>query len=292
LEKSKKSSEFKPLDLPQIIETPDFQAEFKDALKRFTESYRKIVPDFSEPTAADPIYHILIELTLNKVIGTEKINSAAYAQLVKLSNEIDFIFKGKIRPGESFEAYRDRMRGTKDQASTAGTPAMYKALTFLYGEASLTAAGVTRTASVMDAYVQAANGELLISVLINSDAADLKAAVVNALTDAFKKESVKPALDSVTFIEARAVPFSINAVISLQPGYSKSYQARIEENFKKSFEAQKKLGWAPTMSWIVRELHQPGVRSVILQSPATNIPVQADRYATITRLDLTVEESA
>ncbi|MDQ3231782.1 MAG: hypothetical protein M3Q07_08185, partial [Pseudobdellovibrionaceae bacterium] len=166
------------------------------------------------------------------------------------------------------------------------------ALTFLYGEATLGTEKNARTASVMDAFVQNVEGDLFIHVLINSDAADLKAAVIKALTDAFKKETVKPALDRVTFLEARPTPFVISAIIILSPGYGASHQGAIETAFRARFEAQKKLGWVPTVSWIVKELHQPGVKSVIMRSPETNIPVQAERYASISKLELSVEASA
>lgn len=279
------------MELPKIIESPDFQAKLKTTVERFANSYRKLVPDFTAPTPADPLYHILVEITLNDVIGIERVNHAAYAQLVKLSNEIDFIFKGKIREGESFEAYRERMRGTKDLASPAGSTAMYKALSFLYGEASIGDGDEARKASVVDAHVQTASGQLLISVLINSDATDLKETVLRSLTRAFEKETIRPPLDSVTFIEARPVPFSISAVISLDPGYTEDHRATIESSFRQKFESHKKLGWAPSVSWIVRELHQTGVRSLVLTSPESDIPVQAARYATISRLELTVEEA-
>lgn len=279
------------MSLPNVIESPYFQTKFNERLTAFTKRYQELVPAFEVPTPADPIYQVLIELTLVEVIGVEKVNLAAYAQLVKLSNDIEFIFKGKIREGESFEAYRERMRGTRDLASPAGSEAQYRALTFLYGEASVIKNGQTMTASVMDAFVQNVAGDLLIHVLINSDETELKAAVVAALTSAFKKESVKPALDAVSFIEARDTPFVISALITLSPGYTQSYRETIEKNFREKFEAQKRLGWAPTVSWIIKELHQTGVKSVILRSPVTNIPVQAERYAKIQRLDLIVEES-
>jgi phage-related baseplate assembly protein len=277
------------LDLPNIIETPDFQAKLKDTIERFTAAYQKVRPEFQAPTPADPLYHLLVELVLVSVIGTEKINNAAYTQLVKLSNEIDFIFKGKIREGESYESYRDRMRGTRDLASPAGTDAMYKALTFALGEAALGSGRDARTASVMDAFVQNVKGELFIHVLVNSDAADLKKAVLDALAAAFKKETVKPALDKVTFLLATPTPFVITASITLQPGYTAEYKATIEQTFRARFEANRKLGWMPTVSWIIKELHQPGVKSVIMQSPVSNIPVQPERYASISRLDLSVE---
>ncbi|MDQ3232506.1 MAG: hypothetical protein M3Q07_11845 [Pseudobdellovibrionaceae bacterium] len=280
------------MDLPNIIETPDFQSKLRDTIQRFTAAYKKVYPDFTEPTPADPIYHLLVELVLISVIGTEKINHAAYAQLVKLSNEIEFIFKGKIRDGESYEAYRERMRGTKDLAAPAGTDAMYKALTFLFGEATLGTGDNGKSASVMDAFVQNVEGELFIHALINSDAADLKKAVVDALTAAFRKENVKPALDKVTFLPANATPFVISAIVTLNPGYTADYQSTIEKNFRTRFEAHRKLGWVPTVSWIVKELHQPGVKSVIMRSPTTNITVQAERYALISKLELSVETAA
>lgn len=275
------------MDLPKIVESPDFQANLKNKLDRFTEAYRKIYTDFETPTAADPLYHIFVELTLVEVLGNERINFAAYSQLVKLSNEIEFIFRGKIREGESYEAYRDRMRGTKDLASPAGTEAMYKALTFLYGEATVGG----KTIQVKDAYVKNVDGSLFIYVMTNSDDRTQNDPVIKALTAAFQKETVKPALDEVAFIQALNTPFSIAATIKLQPGYKAAYKASIEESFRKSFEAQKRLGWLPTISWIIKELHLPGVLSVELISPVTINPPAPERYAIIQRIELTVTEA-
>jgi phage-related baseplate assembly protein len=280
------------MQLPKIIESPDFQKSLEENLDRFTELAREKIAGFNRPTPADPAYHLIVEMTLLRVIISEKINAAAYAQLIKLSNDLEFIFKGKLRSGESYEAFRDRMRGTKYLASPAGTVAMYKALTFLYGEATLGTGKDVRSASVQDAYVQASGGALLVHVLMSSDAPDLKAAVIAALTEAFKKEAVKPALDSVTFRAALTTPFSIAATISLMPGFGEDHRAAIEKNFRAKFEAEKRLGWVPTVSWIIKELHQTGVRSVILRSPVSNIPVQPERYAVISTLDLTMETSA
>jgi phage-related baseplate assembly protein len=285
------------LELPKIIESPDFQAKLKQRITDFTNSYKKIVPAFTAPTPADPIYHILVELTLVEVIGIEKVNKAAYAQLLKLSNDIEFIAKGKIRPSEGYEAFRERVRGMKDQVSPAGTPAMYKALTFLFGEATIGTDDQAVSASVLDAYVEPVNneqvkGELLIHVFTNTSNQALKDAVLKALKDAFARDEVKPALDKVTFRSATDVPITINALISLSPGYTKEHRKIIEENFRERFASQVRLGWTPTTSWIVKELHQVGVRSVILKVPQTTINVQEYRYASISKLELTVEEAA
>ncbi len=277
------------MELPKIIESPNFQKLLEENLDRFTALAREKIPAFTRPTPADPSYHLIVEITLLGVIITEKTNAAAYAQLIRLSNDLEFIFKGKLRPGEGYEAFRERMRGTRYLASPAGTVAMYKSLAFLYGEATIGSGRDARSASVRDVFVQAVGGAILVHVLIAPDAADLKTAVISALTEAFKEETVKPALDSVTFKAAQTTPFPIAATISLLPGFGEDHKATIEKNFREKFEAQKRLGWAPTVSWIIKELHQTGVRSVILRSPASNIPVQPERYAVISTLDLTVE---
>ncbi len=277
------------MELPKIIESPNFQKLLEENLDRFTALAQEKIPTFTRPTPADPSYHLIVEITLLGVIITEKTNAAAYAQLIRLSNDLEFIFKGKIRPGENYEAFRERMRGTRYLASPSGTVAMYKALAFLYGEATLGSGRDPRSAAVRDVFVQAVAGAILIHVLIAPDAADLKVAVILALTEAFKQETVKPALDSVTFKPALTTPFPIAAVVSLLPGFGEDHKATIEKNFREKFDAQKRLGWAPTISWIIKELHQTGVRSVILRSPVSNIPVQAERYAVISTLDLTVE---
>ncbi len=275
--------------LPKIIETPDFQKSLEENLDRFTALAREKIPGFTRPTPADPAYHLLVEITLLRVIITEKTNAAAYAQLIKLSNDLEFIFKGKLRPGEDYEAFRARMRGTRYLASPAGTVAMYKALAFLYGEATLGTGRDTRSASVKDAHVQVSGGAILVHVLVSSEAADLKAAVVSALTEAFCQEGVKHALDSVPFRAALTTPFPIAATISLMPGFGQDHKVILEKNFRERFEVEKRLGWVPTVSWIIKELHQTGVRSVVLRSPVSNIPVQPERYAVISTLDLTVE---
>ncbi len=278
------------MDLPKVIDSHEYKAILADKLARFTALCRQsVAADFPEPTAADPSWHHLAEISLTELMIREKINAAAYAQLVKLSNDLDFIFNGKIRSGESFEAYRDRMRGRKYEASSAGTIAMYKALTFLYGEATLGTGMEARTASVQDCFVQNVNGELLIHIIVNSEAQDLRAAVLGNLTEAFRSERVKPALDSVSFRMAGTVPITISGTVSLMPGFAADYRGDIEREFRARFEAEKRLGWAPAVSWITRELHQTGVRSVVLRSPVSNIPVQPERYPVISSLNLTIE---
>jgi phage-related baseplate assembly protein len=281
------------MDLPKVIDSPEYKSILSDKLARFTALCREAVaPDFPEPTAADPSWHHLAEISLTELMIREKINAAAYAQLIKLSNDLDFIFNGKIRSGESFEAYRDRMRGRKYEASSAGTIAMYKALTFLHGEATIETGNEIRSASVQDCYVQNVNGELLIHIMVNSDAQDLRNAVLVNLTESFKGERVKPALDSVSFKLATIVPITIGGTISLMPGYGADYRGVIESQFRARFEAEKRLGWAPAVSWISKELHQTGVRSVVLRSPVSNIPVQPERYPVISSLNLTIEVAA
>ncbi|HET9235916.1 MAG TPA: hypothetical protein VFO10_01625 [Oligoflexus sp.] len=281
------------MDLPKIIESPEFKAIFADKLARFTSLCREsVTADFSEPTAADPSWHHLVEIALTELVIREKINAAAYSQLIKLSNDLEFIFNGKIRSDESFEAYRDRMRGRKYEASSAGTIAMYKALTFLYGEATVGTGNEARTASIQDCYVQNVAGDILIHVIVNSETTDLRNAALGALTEAFKSERVKPALDSVSFRLATPVPITISGTISLMPGYGLDYRGAIETQFRARFEAEKRLGWAPAVSWISKELHQAGVRSVVLRSPVSNIPVQPERYPVISSLNLTLEVAA
>jgi phage-related baseplate assembly protein len=278
------------MDLPKLIENPEFQAIFAQKIAVFTAACRAgITPDFPEPTPADPSWHHLAQLSLSELIIREKTNAAAYAQLTALSNEMEFIYKRSIRDGESYEAFRDRMRGLKYESASAGTPQMYKALTFLYGESKVGHGENSRTVMVMDCHVQNVAGDLLIHVLTNAEDQDSNAAVIKSLTDAFKKDSVKPVLDVVAFKAAAAVPFVINATILLMSGYGVDYKATIEKTFREKFESRKSLGWAPSVSWIIRELHQAGVKSVSMRSPSNNIVVPPERYASISKIDISLE---
>ncbi|WP_218110302.1 baseplate J/gp47 family protein [Oligoflexus tunisiensis] len=279
-------------DLPTIVTPISFDETFQKKLQSFTENYQKEVPEFKTPTPADPLYHILVEIALSELIGSERISQAGYAQLLKYSKDLEILFKSKLRPGETYEEFVERMVNSLSLVSTAGTVAQYKALTFLFGRVRYEEGKESKLARVRGAYVESAGeGQLLIHILTNTDRKDLNDKVLEALTETFYSEMVRPVLDRVTFQMANSIPVSIQGTIYLKPGYTNDYKATVEDTLRKRWNEELALGWQPTTSWIVKELHQLGVKSVILTNPVTDTIVPNKQYASIKMLELNYVEA-
>lgn len=279
-------------ELPTIVETISFEETFQKKLLSFTARYKARVPDFETPTPADPLYHIIIEIALSELIGAQRISQAGLSQLLRYSKDLEFLFKSKAQPGESYEEFAERMINSLSLVSTAGTVAQYKALTFVYGRISYEEGEESKFAKVRGAYVEpAAAGQLLIHVLTNTDNTDLNAKILQTLTEIFAGEEVRPALDTVTFQLARAVEVPIQGVVFLKPGYTVEYQKTLEAAFRTSWEKEKVLGWQPTTSWVVKELHQTGVKSIKLSNPSTDTVIPPFQYASIQRIELEYVEA-
>lgn len=279
-------------ELPTIVEPISFEQTFQKKLNSFTTAYQAQVPDFKTPTPADPVYHIIAEIALSELIGSQRISQAGLAQLLKYSKDLEFLFKSKVQPGETYEDFAERMINGLGLVSTAGTAAQYKALTFLYGILSYKDGDAAKIAKVRGAYVQAAGqGQLLVHLLTNTDRPDLNTLILDKLAAVFKGEEVRPALDSVFFQLANAVRVPIQGVVYLKPGYTVEYQKTLEETFRARWEQEKVLGWQPTTSWVVKELHQTGVKSVLLTNPSTDTPVAEKEYAAIDRIELVYVEA-
>jgi phage-related baseplate assembly protein len=279
-------------DLPTIVQPISFEKTFQEKLKNFTKNYQVEVPEFKTPTPADPLYHILVEIALSELIGSERIAQAGYAQLLKYSKDLELLFKAKIGPDETYEEFVERMVSSLSLVSTAGTVAQYKALTFLFGRVRYTENQEDKIARVRGAYVESAGeGQLLIHLLTNTDRKDLNNKILESLSDAFDGEKVKPVLDSVTFQMANDIPVSIQGTIYLKPGYTQDYKAVVEETLRKRWNEELALGWQPTTSWIVKELHLIGVKSVILTNPVTDTIVPSKQYASIKMLELNYIET-
>lgn len=279
-------------DLPTIVKPVSFEQTFQEKLNRFTENYQKEVPEFKTPTPADPLYHIIVEIALSELIGSERISQAGYAQLLKYSKDLEVLFKAQIEPDETYEEYVERMVNSLSLVSTAGTVAQYKALTYLFGRVRYTEGKEDKIARVRGAFVESAGeGQLLIHLLTNTSRKDLNDKILESLREVFDGEKVRPVLDSVTFQMANSIPVSIQGTIYLKPGYTAAYKTTVEETLRRRWNDELALGWAPTTSWIVKELHQQGVKSVILTNPVTDTTVPSKQYASLALLELNYIET-
>jgi len=279
-------------ELPTIVQPISFEETFQKKLKDFTKAYQAKVPDFKTPTPADPLYHIIAEIALSELIGSQRISQAGLAQLLKYSKDLEFLFKSKVQPGESYEEFAERAINELALVSTAGTVAQYKAGTFVFGRISYEEDKETKVAKVRGAYVEpAGQGKLLIHILTNTGRDDLNNLILEKLAATFAGEEVRPALDNVTFQLARSVNVPIQGTVFLKPGYTAAYKKTIEETFRARWEQEKVLGWQPTTSWVVKELHQAGVKSIKLTNPSTDTVVPASQFASIDTMDLTYIEA-
>jgi phage-related baseplate assembly protein len=261
------------MKIPLLIEDLRHSEIFQDKLTRFTESYRREVPEFETPQPSDPIYQILSELAYSELIIRQKINHAALAQLVALSSELDFIFQGQRRDDESFSDFLSRILLSIGASSPAGSREMYRALAVLSGRFKV---GNT-VHQVLDAAVRPEAGKVVVYILPSSKDNAISSGLAAAVTAYLTKESVKPALDEVEVRVANPLTVNIQADFRLKPGYGQSALDAIQSSLLQSWQREMRLGWMPSVSWITKELHTSVVDAVKLKTPIADAPDSTTR---------------
>jgi phage-related baseplate assembly protein len=276
------------MQIPLLIEDLKHSEIFQDKLTRFTETYRREVPEFEIPQPSDPIYQILSELAYSELIIRQKINHAALAQLVALSSELDFIFQGQRREGEAFADFLSRVLLAIGASSPAGSREMYRALAILSGRFKVGDA----VHGVLDAAIRPEGGKVVVYVLPDSKEIAIGNGLARAVAEYLTRESVKPALDDVEVRVANSVTVNIQADFRLKPGYGQSALDAIQKSLLLSWQRELRLGWMPSVSWITKELHTAAVDAVKLKTPisdAPDSPTRAIEYPSPGKITLALE---
>ena len=264
------------LPTPAVIETLSFETIFSELQAEFQSRY----PDYSALLASDPAVKLLEVAAYREVLLRNRINAAAKASLLAFAtgSDLDHLaaFYGVTRlTDETDEALRLRTRQRIIGFANAGGTAHYRYW------------ALSASPEVADVEVDSPEpGRVRISVLAKGEADTVPDAVLDAVRAVVLRDDIRVLTDTVEVVPAELIPVTVTARIWLYPDTPMAAFEAIEARFKEALAAQSGLGWDLTPSWVIGELHRPGVHKVELHSPTTDIRANANQAVRLMHLNL------
>lgn len=264
------------LPTPAVIETLSFETIFSELQAEFQSRY----PDYSALLASDPAVKLLEVAAYREVLLRNRINAAAKASLLAFAtgSDLDHLaaFYGVTRlTDETDEALRLRTRQRIIGFANAGGAAHYRYW------------ALSASPEVADVEVDSPEpGRVRISVLAKGEADTVPDAVLDAVRAVVLRDDIRVLTDTVEVVPAELIPVTVTARIWLYPDTPMAAFEAIEARFKEALAAQSGLGWDLTPSWVIGELHRPGVHKVELHSPTTDIRANANQAVRLMHLNL------
>lgn len=288
---------------PELIEALDFEAIFRDLVTDFRARH----PDYTALLESDPAMKLLEVFAYREMILRQRVNDAfkatllAFAQGGDLDNLAAFYGVNRQDP-ETDEQLRDRTIERIKGSSTAGGAAWYRfqALTSdnRIADALVTspAPGQVRIAvlSLEGEQIKAATGSELDTIAavygltrttapVESDA-DFRTRIyqfalgnrgdgaasnqlLSVVNTKMQSDTVRVVTDTVSVLSATIALVNVVANIYLLPDQPVAILNGLEQKIRTAFRAQSGLGWDLTPSWLISQLHIPGVQRVELSSP-------------------------
>ena len=269
-------SDLVSLPAPAVIEPLSFETIFLELQTEFQSRY----PDYSALLASDPAVKLLEVAAYREILLRNRINVAAKASLLAFatSSDLDHLaaFYGVTRlMDETDEGLRLRTRQRIIGFANAGGAAHYRYW------------ALSASPEVADVEVDSPEpGRVRISVLAKGEEQTVSNAVLDAVRAVVLRDDIRVLTDTVEVVPAELIPVTVTARIWLYPDTPMAAFDAIEARFKEAFAAQSGLGWDLTPSWVIGELHRPGVHKVELHSPTTDIRANANQAVRLMHLNL------
>ena len=282
------------LQPPDAVETLDFEAIHQGMLA----DLRRLMPEFSALTEADPAYKIIEVAAYREMILRARINAATRATMLAYARGTDldqiagnYAVTRLVRdPGnpntipptplvyETDDELRERVTLSLEGYSTAGARGAYEFH-------ALSASG-----DVLDVGVRNLQpGTVGVSVLSRTGNGAPSAETLRAVQDALNAEDVRPLCDTVQVTGARVAEYRIEAVLTVYPGAgADEVQALATAAAQGYAQAQRRLGRDVTRSGIFAALHGAGVQNVRLVQPAQDVVIGWDQAAYCTAVAVTI----
>jgi len=288
-----------PIDLtrlsaPQVVETLNYET----ILAALRDDLQNRDPAFTALLESDPACKVLEVCAYRELLIRQRVNDAARAVLLAYATGSDLdhlaalygVQRQLIDPGdpsalppvaatyESDAALRARVQLAPEGWTSAGSSGAYR-------YHALSAAPQVKDVSVQSP----SPGEVLVTVLsaVGDGAPD--AALLDAVDATLSDETVRPLCDGVTVQAAQIIPYTISAALTLHYGPDAEVVRCSAEAAVRAYAAtQHRLGADITLSGLYAALHQPGVQSVTLASPAAGLAVDDSQAAWCQALAVTV----
>ncbi|WP_265017027.1 baseplate assembly protein [Wolbachia endosymbiont (group B) of Endotricha flammealis] len=249
---------------------------YEEIFSRMKEELVNRDTSFTALVESDPAIKILEVAAWRELLLRERINEAVKSNLLKFATGEDLgnlaEFYGVEREKEEEdERFRKRIKAKIKGWSTGGNY-RYHAL--------------SADRRVKDALVESPiPGKVQISIL--STELSTTGIVLEELLEIVKKQVTRDDIsvltDTITVIGCNITEIDIHSRMSINPVIS---EEEIKKQFIKKFEANRRLGWNVTRSWIIANLFVEGVENVELIEPREDVMVLGNECANLKNLKI------
>ncbi|WP_353276160.1 baseplate J/gp47 family protein [Wolbachia endosymbiont (group A) of Pipizella viduata] len=244
---------------------------YEEIFSRMKEELVRRDETFSGLVESDPAMKVLEVAASRELLLRQRINEAVKSNLLKFATGEDLdnlaeFYGVERQKEEDDERLRKRVKAKIASWSTGGSKEYYK-----YH-------ALSADSRVQDALVESPiPGKVQISILstkLSTASEELLEIVKKQIT----RDDIRVLTDAVTVIGCNIMEIDIHSRMSISPVISKE---EIKKQFIKKFEANRRLGWNVTRSWIIANLFVEGVENVELIEPREDVVVLGNECAVL-----------
>lgn len=278
------------LQAPDLIEALDFETILAEALAQF----RRLMPEFSALTEADPVYKLLQLFAARELLLRQRANDKAQQTMLAFATGTNLDHLGALfgvarlvlDPGqpeidiaptyESDVDFRRRIQLAPEGFSVAGPEGAY-----IYH-------ALSAAADVMDASATSpAPGQVLVTVQSRTGDGAAPQALLDEVAAILTNDDVRPLTDNVTVQSAEIVPYAIRGRVYTYAGPDSAVVMREAMRSLLAYLAEAhRIGRDVPESAIKAKLFVDGVQRVELDSPAADIRISRTQAAYCTSIDI------
>ncbi|WP_353269621.1 baseplate J/gp47 family protein [Wolbachia endosymbiont (group A) of Myopa testacea] len=252
---------------------------YEEVFSRMKEELVKRDASFTGLVESDPAIKILEVAAWRELLLRQRINEAVKSNLLKFATGEDLdnlaeFYGVERQKEEDDERFRKRIKAKIMGWSTCGSKEYYR-----YH-------ALSADSRVKDALVESPiPGKVQISILLTQ--LSTTGIALEELLEIVKKQvtrdDIRVLTDTVTVIGCNITEIDIHSRISTN--YITS-EEEIKKQFIKKFEANRRLGWDVTRSWIIANLFVEGVENVELIEPKEDVVVLGNECANLRNLKI------
>ncbi|MGV7197678.1 baseplate assembly protein [Xanthomonas axonopodis] len=278
------------LQAPDLIEALDFETIFSDALAQF----RRLMPEFSALTEADPVYKILQLFAARELLLRQRANDKAQQTMLAFATGTNLDHLGALfgvarlvlDPGQqeagvapSYESdvdFRRRIQLAPEGFSVAGPEGAY-----IYH-------ALSAAADVMDASATSpAPGQVLVTIQSRTGNGTAPQSLLDQVAAILTNDDVRPLTDSVTVQSAQIVPYAIRGRVYTYAGPDSAVVMREAlRSLQAYLDEAHRIGRDVPESAIKAKLFADGVQRVELDAPAADIRISRTQAAYCTAINI------
>ncbi|CAD0313951.1 baseplate assembly protein [Xanthomonas hortorum] len=278
------------LQAPDLIEALDFETIFTQAIAQF----RKLLPEFSALTEADPVYKLLQLFAARELLIRQRANDKAQQTMLAFATGTNLDHLGALfgvarlvlDPGqpengtpttyESDVDFRRRIQLAPEGFSVAGPEGAY-----IYH-------ALSAAADVMDASATSpAPGQVLVTVQSRTGDGTAPQALLDEVAAIFTNDDVRLLTDSVTVQSAQIVPYAIRGRVYTYAGPDSAVVMReAMRSLQAYLDEAHRIGRDVPESAIKAKLFADGVQRMELDLPAADIRISRTQAAYCTSIDI------